>query len=194
MKLPVLALAAIALGAQEYVVEGNAKSPVRVIAYEDLQCPDCAVYRKMVDEKLLAKYGSKVAFEHRDYPLSKHKWARPAAIAARYFDRVKPELGIEFRRWCYANLRTITPETFNGKLAEWAQANGSDAAKAVAALSDPELGKLVEDDYQEGVARGVARTPTVFVNGEPFIETFTVEEISGGIDAALKATSAQNTK
>jgi protein-disulfide isomerase len=45
----------------------------------------------------------------------------------------------------------------------------------------------VEQEYREGVARGVSRTPTVFVNGEPFIETFTYEEISKGIDAALAA-------
>ena len=32
------------------------------------------------------------------------------------------------------------------------------------------------------MARGVAKTPTVFVNGTPFVETFTAEEISKGID------------
>jgi protein-disulfide isomerase len=45
---------------------------------------------------------------------------------------------------------------------------------------------MVEKDYQDGVARGVSKTPTVFVNGRPFIETFTVEEISKAIDAELK--------
>jgi len=43
----------------------------------------------------------------------------------------------------------------------------------------------VEKDYQDGVGRGVVHTPTVFVDGVPFIETFTFEEISKGIDAAL---------
>ena len=49
------------------------------------------------------------------------------------------------------------------------------------------LNKLVEEDFQDGVARGIARTPTVLVNGEPFIETFSVEELSKSIDAALTA-------
>jgi protein-disulfide isomerase len=142
----------------------------------------------MMDEQLLAKYGARVAFEHRDFPLEKHKWARPAAIAARYFDSVRGALGVEFRRWAMNNIPNLTPETFNDKLGEWAKAHGADPAKAVAALSDPALAKLVEEDYQDGIARGVARTPTVFVNGEPFIESFTVEEISKGIDAALAAT------
>jgi protein-disulfide isomerase len=44
----------------------------------------------------------------------------------------------------------------------------------------------VDKDFQEGVARGIARTPTALVNGVPFIETFTFEEISKGIDEALE--------
>ena len=78
--LPAFFAVALAAGGQEYVVEGNKSSAVRVIAYEDLQCPDCAVYRKMLDEKLLPKYGGTVAFEHREFPLRKHQWARPASI------------------------------------------------------------------------------------------------------------------
>lgn len=187
MRTAAILMAAASLFAQDSAVEGNPKSRVRVIAYENLQCPDCAAYRKMLDEQLLPKYGARVAFEHREFPLAKHKWARPAAVAARHFESVHPKLGVAFRRWAFANLRSITPENFKEKLGEWATANGVDAAKAVASLSDSALAKLVEDDFQEGVARGVARTPTVFVNGEPFIETFTVEEISKGIDAALKA-------
>jgi protein-disulfide isomerase len=191
MKLSLAAFLAATLFAQDYAIEGNAKSPVRVIAYESLQCSDCAVYREMLDAHLLPKYGARVAFEHRDFPLLKHKWSRPAAIAARYFEQTKPETGVAFRRWAFANMRSITPENFKEKLGEWAKSNGADPAKAIAALDDPKLAKLIESDYQEGIARGVARTPTVFVNGQPFIESFTVEEISKGIDAALGAVSAK---
>jgi protein-disulfide isomerase len=57
--------------------------------------------------------------------------------------------------------------------------------EAIAALADPRYAELVEKDYQDGVSRGVVHTPTVFVNGKPFVETFTFEEISKGIDEAL---------
>ena len=60
-----------------------------------------------------------------------------------------------------------------------------DPQRAMAALSDVKLAEAVEKDVQEGVARGVSKTPTVFVNGEPFVETFTIEEISKAIDTAL---------
>jgi protein-disulfide isomerase len=181
------ASAAIVMG-QVPLVEGNPKSLVRVIVYEDLQCPDCADYRGMMDEKLLGRYAAKVAFEHRDFPLEKHKWARKGAIAARFFQEKDPALAIQFRQYAMKNLRLITPENFNDKLSEFAKSHGVDPAAALAALDDKKLADLIEQDYQEGVARGVSRTPTVFVNGEPFVEHFSLEEISKAIDAALAGT------
>ena len=35
--------------AAERFVEGIDHSPVRVLIYEDLQCPDCADFRRMLD-------------------------------------------------------------------------------------------------------------------------------------------------
>ena len=171
-------------GGEQRLVEGNAASPIRVLVYEDLQCSDCAAFRKMLDDKLLPRYGGKVGFEHRDFPLPKHSWARSAAVAARFFESVKPELGVKFRREVMAELALITPESFSARLAAFARANGVDQAKAAAALTDARFTKLVDIDYEEGVARGVAKTPTVFVEGEPFIETFTFEELAKALEAA----------
>jgi protein-disulfide isomerase len=191
MTLAFLMTAGLLLQAQEPLVEGKASSPVRVVIYEDLQCPDCAAFRQMLDEKLLPKYGAKVAFEHRDFPLAKHAWARRASIASRYFQSLGLETALRYRRETMAALRQIKADTFEDWLRAFCQRHSLDAAKAVAALNDPALQALVEKDFQEGVARGIARTPTALVNGEPFIETFTAEEISKGIETALKESGVQ---
>jgi len=174
-----------AASAAKPLVEGQADSPVRVVIYEDLQCPDCAAFRRMVDEKLLPKYGAKVAFVHRDFPLAKHAWARKAAIAARFFTERDPELGLAYRRYTMAGQEAATAENFNDRLTAFAKAHGVDPEAALAALSNAHYAELVEHDYQDGVSRGVVHTPTAFVNGQAFIETFTFEEISKGIDQAL---------
>ncbi len=181
-----IAATGVGLAAGKRLVEGNPASQVRVLIFEDLQCPDCAAFRRMLDEKLLPKYGGKVAFEHRDFPLAKHAWARKAAIAARSLQETSPELALKFRRDILGNIREAKAAGFEQWLAQWAGANNLDAAKLAAALEDPKLAEAVENDFQDGVARGVAKTPTVFVNGVPFIETFTVEEVSKAIDEALK--------
>ena len=187
MRAAALLLAAMQALAQSAAVEGRADSPVRVIIYEDLQCPDCAAFRRMMDDHLLPRYGAKVAFVHREFPLAKHAWARKAAIAARHFAEVKPELGIAYRRQTLATIRETSDANFAERMVEFASRRGADPQRALAALADPRLAQLVEKDFQEGVARGVARTPTVFVDGKPFIETFTLEEISKAIDQALAA-------
>jgi protein-disulfide isomerase len=171
----------------QHLSEGAAQSPVRVLVYEDLQCPDCAVFRAMLDEQLLPRYAATVRFEHRDFPLAKHAWARKAAIAARFFEETKPGLGLAYRKYAMANLRQITADTFNESLSQFAKDHDADAAQAVAALSDPRLAALVEQDYRDGVARGIAKTPTVLVNGRPFIETFLFEDVAKAIDEELAA-------
>jgi protein-disulfide isomerase len=173
--------------ATQHLIEGLAQSPVRVIVYEDLQCPDCADFRVMLDEKLLPRYASTVRFEHRDFPLAKHAWARKAAIAARFFEEAQPGLGLAYRKHAMAHLREITADNFNDRLSQFAKDHAVDPAKAVAALSDERLAALVEEDYQDGVARGIAHTPTVLVNGRPFVETFPVEDVAKAIDAELAA-------
>jgi protein-disulfide isomerase len=173
--------------AVQHLMEGAAASPVRVVIYEDLQCPDCADFRVMLDKQLLPRYAATVRFEHRDFPLAKHAWARKAAIAARFFEENQPSLGLAYRKYSMANLREITAANFNDRLAQFAKQHGVDPAKAVASLNDARLAALVEEDYQDGVARGIAHTPTVLVNGRPFVETFPVEDLAQAIDAELAA-------
>jgi protein-disulfide isomerase len=175
----------LTLAAADRLVEGNPSSGVRVLIYEDLQCPDCAAFRSMMDEKLLPKYAARVAFEHRDFPLAKHAWARKAAIAARFFQEKDAALALEYRRKTMAGLREATADNFNQRLTDFARAKGIDPEAAVAALDNPVYAAAVEKDFQDGVARGIAKTPTALVNGEPFIETFTFEQISHAIEAAL---------
>jgi protein-disulfide isomerase len=173
--------------AQRALIEGNPASEVRVVIYEDLQCPDCADFRAMLDTKLLPKYGGRVAFEHRDFPLPKHAWAKRGSVAARFIQERSAEQALEYRRTLLRELRSIKPETFEAHLRAWCGKNGLDGEAAVAALSDARLVKLVEDDYEDGVARGIAKTPTVVVNGRPFIERFPYEDLAAAIESALKA-------
>src|SRR5580704_3730178 len=100
--LPVCVMAALVClnlpAERRELVEGNPASPVKVVIYEDLQCGDCLNFRLLLDGKLLPKYGTRVAFVHRDFPLAKHDWARQAAIAARWVQEQSPALAIVFRR------------------------------------------------------------------------------------------------
>src|ERR1700744_3833620 len=95
--MPVLLAVAASTGilsAKSNIIQGNPNSTVKVQIYEDLQCGDCARFLQMMEEKILPRYGTRVAFIHRDFPLAKHDWARTAAIAGRWVYEHDPQTEI----------------------------------------------------------------------------------------------------
>jgi protein-disulfide isomerase len=167
------------------VMEGNPASPVRVLIYEDLQCSDCARFRVLLDEKILPRYGTRVAFVHRDFPLGKHDWAVPAAIAARWVYEQSNELGIIVRREILSEQDSINSRNLKQWLVDFAYRNHLDPKGIVDSLSDRRLATLVDQDRQSAVGRGVSRAPTVFVGGQPFVETIIYDDLARALDEAL---------
>jgi protein-disulfide isomerase len=180
-----LAITGSAFAARTDIMEGNPASTVKVLIYEDLQCSDCATFRTLLDQKLLPKYGSRVAFVHRDFPLGKHDWARPAAVGARWVYEQDSELGIEIRRELLSEQNNITAQSIKPWLLEFASRHNLDPKGMSAALVDPRIIALVDQDRQSAVARGVKATPTVYVGGVSFVETIVYEDVARAIDDAL---------
>ncbi len=168
------------------LVEGNAASSVRVITFEDLQCKDCSWLRRKMDEQIVPAYGDRVAFEHREYPLTRHEWARSASLVARHFVSVSHGLAVAFRRDVMADMSIISVESFPQWVREFAADYGADAEEAIASLHDPDVAASIEADIQEGRARNVIKTPTVFVNGAVFVEWVPIDKLSAAIESALE--------
>ena len=171
----------------ELPVEGDPESDVRVVAYEDLQCGDCAVWRKMCDETLLPKFGEEAAFVMKDFALPKHNWAEYAAMISRRLAVHDSRAAIDFRRYCLTHIADINLENLPDRAAEFARARGIPGSDAVLAMENADLRAAVQADYAEGRARGVEKTPTVFVGERRFVEVFGAAEVEGAIRAALDA-------
>lgn len=60
---------------------GNQNATVFIAEYSDYQCPFCLRFEPTV-EQMLKEYGDKITFVYRNFPLSFHENAKPAAIAA----------------------------------------------------------------------------------------------------------------
>jgi protein-disulfide isomerase len=63
------------------ITYGAENPELTVIEYSDFQCPFCAEYAKWMTQ-LREKYGDRVQFVFRNYPLADHEWATFAAQAA----------------------------------------------------------------------------------------------------------------
>ncbi len=182
--MAVVALTAASAATTE-VVEGNPDSSVKVTIYGDLQCDYCQTLRTLLDEKLLPKYGAKVAFIHRDMPLGKHRWARQAAMAARWVSEHSPRLGIKFRRELLSEQEHVTEASLVPWAREFATRNHLSESGIVAAMSDPRLSAAVDQDIQLATARGVTKIPAVYVAGKTFVETVVYDELAKTLDDAL---------
>lgn len=171
------------------LVQGLPTSNVRLTVFEDLQCPDCRAFHRMVEEQVLPEFGGRIAVEHRDFPLPKHSWARQAASVARFFQRIGPEIGLAFRRDILHDLSQIRLDYLGAWVRAFARRTGQPEAPAEAAMADPKLAAEVEADYQMGLQRGVVKTPTAFIGSTAFIERFPYEDLAAAIEASLAGES-----
>ena len=178
--------ATLAFGASKMeLVEGNPNSPVKVMIYEDLQCGDCLALRTLLDEKILPRYASRVAFVHRDFPLPKHEWARAAALAGRWVSEKDRVLGVRFRREILSEHLHLKTDTIENWVRQFAIRNKLDTDGIVSAFTDARLIGLLEQDRQAAMARGVTKTPTMFIASQPFVEIIIYEEVARALDVEL---------
>jgi protein-disulfide isomerase len=146
-------------------------APVALVAFEDLQCSDCADAEALLQEAS-AKY--KIPLVRHDFPLPMHNWSFEAHVMARYFDTKPGELGEQFRQWVYANQGSINKDNLRGMAERFADQHNLELPAVYD--SKGELKKLVLADYTLGQQVGVIHTPTVYVvsanqRGAPFVET-----------------------
>jgi len=144
---------------------------VALVAFEDLQCPDCADAETLLQEAVM-RY--KIPLVRRDFPLPMHNWSFEAHVMARYFDTKSAALGEEFRRWVYANQKSINKDNLRGMGERYADQHGVELPENF----DPTgaLKNKVMADYALGQQVGIIHTPTVYVvsvgqRGAPFVET-----------------------
>ena len=175
---------------------------VAIIAFEDLQCPDCADAEALLREAS-AKYN--VPIVRRDFPLPMHVWSFEAHVMARYYDAQDNAarrsdksipLGEEFRRWVFANQSSINKQNLRGMCERFADQHNMELPENV----DPkgELAKLVQADFVFGQQVGIIHTPTVFVvsssqRGAPFIETLDRDKLFSMIEQLKKTAEAPAT-
>jgi protein-disulfide isomerase len=109
---------------------------------------------------VLKQYPNEVKLVYKSFPLPKiHKSGHKAAVAAL-------AAGEQGKFWEYHDLLFKDYNKINDdKIVEIATNLELDMDKFFQDMTNQELIKLVNDDYQEGVNAGVRGTPTIFING-----------------------------
>jgi protein-disulfide isomerase len=138
--------------------QGPADAKVTIVEFSDFQCPACKqAHYKM--PALLEKYGDKIKFVYRDFPLlGKHEDALPAAVAASC-------AGDQGKYWEMHDMLFKAPSLKESDFKSFAGNLKLDADKFSACLKEPARDAEVRKDLEDGRAYGVNSTPTFYVNG-----------------------------
>ena len=161
------------------------RAKVAIVVFEDLQCPDCARAHPAL---LQAAKANKVPLVIHDFPITRHAWAFPAAVLARYFAAQSPALGTEFRSFIFQNQHDVNPENLRNLAEKFAEEHQLQLPAAV----DPD-GKLkaaVQADFDLGRQIGLEYVPLIFVIGRGqgaahFVEVTDTAQL-GGVIAQMK--------
>ena len=158
---------------------GPADAKAVLVEFSDFQCPYCS---KAADatKQLKEKYGTKVRFVFRQFPLNFHKdahLASQAALAANAQGKFW-----EYHDKLFANQKAIK----RADLDKYAQELGLDVAKFKKALDEGTYKEAVDADLKIGQDASVQGTPTLFLNGARVQNATDFAAISKQIDELLK--------
>ncbi|MBI2099521.1 thioredoxin domain-containing protein [Candidatus Uhrbacteria bacterium] len=139
----------------------GADNPViTIVEFADFQCEHSREAFPVVRE-MAAKYGSRVRFIFRDFPLEDiHPRARGAAIAANC-------AGAQGKFWqMHDKIFQHADALTDSDMAGYAEEIGLNLKEFnVCLLNDPAKAEI-DADMADGVALGVTGTPTFFINGQ----------------------------
>lgn len=147
---------------------GNKDAPVTIIEFSDFQCPFCRRFWSETLPQIKKEYidTGKVKFVYRDFPLSFHAGAQPAAEGTEcareqgkfweLHDKIFEE---------QAKQGSSTIQFNKSDVVKWASRIGLNTGKFNQCLDSGKYKQEVEKDIADGTAAGVTGTPATFING-----------------------------
>jgi protein-disulfide isomerase len=166
-------------------LRGNAKAPVMIVEFSDYQCPYCHQVEPTV-KAVLAKYGDKVSFSYRDFPLSAiHPYAMGAAEASRCAEE-------QGKFWEYHDQLFTASKLEKDDLIGYARNLKLDDKQFDSCLTTEKYKADIDKDEQEGRNAGVNGTPGFFINGVFVSGAKPESEFTSIIDDELSRASTQH--
>jgi protein-disulfide isomerase len=145
---------------------GNKDAKIELVIFSDYQCPFCSRVDPMLHDVVKdPELKDKVKVVFKQFPLSFHKDAKPAAKAALAARDVGGDKGFwDFSALAYANQRALTPENFS----VWAKEAGLNVQKFEQNLknNDAKYEAIITAESELGAKEAKVRgTPSLFVDG-----------------------------
>lgn len=178
-ELPFPDLPRIAVSVDDDPMMGVKDAPITIVQFAEYQCPYCGKAGESID-RVMEEYAGKVQMVYRDFPLSFHPRAVPAAVAANCAG--EQDKYWEMHKLLMSNQRALE----EGDLVAHAQTLELDMAKWNTCREDPAQAAEVQADMEAGAEAGVSGTPAFFINGIMLSGALPFEQFKEVIDRELE--------
>jgi len=148
---------------------------VTIVEFSEPECPYCRRVAPTI-KQLLTKYKGKIRWILRDFPLSFHKRAKPAMIAAHC---------AEDKYWYFVTDFFDTGKLADSDIDSMAKKHKLNLKKFETCRKDPKIAALVDSNMQSGVSVGVSGTPTFFVDGKRMGGAVPLGQFTAAVEEAL---------
>ncbi|TAK04082.1 DsbA family protein [Patescibacteria group bacterium] len=158
---------------------GAPDAKVTIVEFADFACPFSRA-SSFTMRSLAAKYGDRIRYAYRDFPLGElHPDALGASIAASC-------AGTQGKFWEYHDKLYLSQSDLGAaRLKALAREANLDLVAFDACVADPSVRTAVLEDYQAGLEAGVEGTPTFFINGTMIPGAIPEDILDGLIERAL---------
>ena len=159
--------------------EGPANAPVTLVEYGDYECPHCGRAYPIVKE-VQRRLGKQLRFVFRNFPLANiHPHAEHAAEAAE-------AAASQGHFWEMHDALFEHQQALDDRhLATYASAIGLDRSRFERELGSHVHAQRVREDFLSGVRSGVNGTPTFFINGVRYEESWDADTLTGALKASV---------
>jgi protein-disulfide isomerase len=143
---------------------------IEIVEFSDFQCPACMSIQAPLQE-LLTKYGEKISFVYRHFPLTT---IHPFAMQAAYASEAAGKQGkfFEMHDMLFARQASWSTSNPESTFVTYAKELGLDTERFVSDMKSKEVKDIVSNDSLAATRFRIRGTPTFFVNGveTPFEE------------------------
>jgi len=168
--------------------QGPLDAPVTLVEYGDYECPHCGRAYPIVKE-IQERLGSGLRFVFRNFPLAElHPHAQHAAEAA----EAAAAQGTfwEMHDVIFEHQRALDDR----HLIEHAAALGLDRERFQRELTSHDHAARVREDFLSGIRSGVNGTPTFFINGVRYDDSWDRQTLEEALRAAIRPAHAPKSR
>jgi protein-disulfide isomerase len=168
-----------ATGSDDHI-QGNPTAPIELVEYGDYQCPHCG-HAYPIIKNIQKKMGSKLKFVYRNFPLAEiHPDAINAAMASE-------AAGLQKKFWeMHDHIFEHQNRLNESSLIKYAEQLDLDIEQFNIDRKSEALIQKVESDFESGVRSGVNGTPSFFINGEKYNESWEEDQFLDYLQRIVK--------